>query len=382
MTDNWFLPAELDSDLHRKLTGLAPDKAAEAMAVGWEYVRCVVPEFTNWDRYLALARLTTIGTIAEFRADLVDVVAGEPMCGYDLDELLGILFDGTLVHELMAREYRSMLLLMTEKTAGRRDAGLFCRMVEALAHTPSDYFRIRDCDGAFRFFVAAGMACNDVTAGWLSDQEYQVLAEVGLGMYDAMAFHKHRAEGEICNLFAYADPQLRQQAYHMYREALWALDTAWSRTVAGRCGINFTRLFAGPIHMMMRRYRFVEDGLMIGRPETEQVVEQTRRNIKLWYRVDSAPEPGVGDDRYTAVIADKDRLLFPGLQEMLDRPDDDKCPDCRRRASYGAETIETFGGVRLCGRCRATWGAYLLSFPARAAKTLPLRASNAQTATC
>jgi len=45
--------------------------------------------------------------------------------------------------------------------------------------------------------------------------------------------------------------------------------------------------------MMMRRYRFVEDGLMIGRPETDHVIAQTRQHVKLWNRVDAAKTNGV-----------------------------------------------------------------------------------------
>jgi hypothetical protein len=84
--NHWFYPDELKGDLEH--SGLAFPVVAEALACGWEYVRCVVPEFTNWDRYLALSRIVTIGVIAEFRGELVDVVSDGPVLGYDLDSLL------------------------------------------------------------------------------------------------------------------------------------------------------------------------------------------------------------------------------------------------------------------------------------------------------
>lgn len=37
-------------------------------------------------------------------------------------------------------------------------------------------------------------------------------------------------------------------------------------------------------HMSMRRYRFVNDGLVLGIPETHAVVDDARASVKLWYR--------------------------------------------------------------------------------------------------
>lgn len=292
--------------------------------------------------------------------------------GYDLDGLLATLFEGTSVHEEMAREFKSHVLFSSEKASGRRDSELIRRYVEALAGAPEDWFRLRDCDGLAKFYIAAALACNDSDAGCLTDEEYDVLGEAAFGMYDAVAFYKHRAEGEICNTFAYADPGLRQEAFRIYREALWGLDQNWSHQVTGRCALGFVRAVGGPIHTMMRRYRFAEEGLTIGAPETRQVIEETRSNKKLWYRIDADAQSGRPDERYNAVMAQRSRLLFPGLAQMLNKRDSENCPDCRRRDSYGAEEPGRFGGVTLCTACQRAWNSYLLSFPARAASVLPI----------
>jgi hypothetical protein len=76
--------------------------------------------------------------------------------------------------------------------------------------------------------------------------------------------------------------------------------------------------------VVMRRYRFVEDGMMIGLPETSTVVKQARQNIKLWNRVDV--ENGNVQDvkRYNHLIARRPvntvniaRLMVPILRLLL-----------------------------------------------------------------
>lgn len=50
---------------------------------------------------------------------------------------------------------------------------------------------------------------------------------------------------------------------------------------------NFLRLFDGPIHMMARRYRFVEKSLALGgKREMKHGIDQTRKNHKPWNRFD------------------------------------------------------------------------------------------------
>ncbi|KAF3309918.1 hypothetical protein TWF173_010234 [Orbilia oligospora] len=95
----------------------------------------------------------------------------------------------------------------------------------------------------------------------------------------------------------------------------------------------------------MRRYRFIEDGLTIGRPETVQVVERTRNNVNLWYRVEPNTKV-IKVDRYPGWVALKERFMFEGLAECLDRSEADECPDCE-------------------------WIDYVRCLPARAAKLFP-----------
>ena len=370
--DNWFYPSDIENDL--KGVDLPDEFIAETLACAWEYTRCVIPNFTNWHRYIAFTRIVVIGIIAEFRGELVDVTASGNILGYDLDELLDSVFTGTPGHEEMAREYRAFLLITAEKSSHRLTSDLFRRYVNALAQSPKNWFRLRDCDALVRFTMAAALACNDFDDMWFSEDEWEILAELGDTLYDAVAFHKHRAEGETNSTFAYAGPELRRECYRRCREILWALDVAWARAPENQCVINFLRYFGGPIHMMMRRYRFVEEDLTIGKPETEHVVAQTRQNVKLWNRVDATEKKGVQSQsaRYTDVITQSSKLMFPGLRDMLESAADGHCYRCHYRLSYGAEASGRFGGVELCDCCREKWRTYLEAFPARAVEVFPI----------
>jgi hypothetical protein len=367
--DTWFFPSDMENDL--KGVDLPAEVIGETLACAWEYTRCVIPQFTNWVRYIAFARTIVIGIIAEFRGGLVDIAAGNDILGYDLDEVLATLFAGTPGHNEMVREYRAFLLITADKCSSRRDSDLFRRYTNALAQSPKTWFRMRDCDALARFCIAAALACNDFDDVWFTEDEFQILGELGDTLYDAVAFHKHRAEGETNSTFAYVGQESRKEAYRRCREVLWALDVAWADSAAHRCAINFLRPFGGPIHMMMRRYRFVEDGLVVGKPETEDVVLQTRQNFKLWNRID-ANEKYVPSDRYSDVIARSDRLMFPGLADLLESSAEGHCDHCRYRLSYGAEASGRFGGVELCDPCREEWRSYLESLPARAADVFPI----------
>lgn len=367
--NRWSCPSDLEDDL--KGVDLPGEIIAETLACAWEYTRCVIPQFTNWDRYLAFTRIIVIGIIAEFRGRLVDVTAGGDLLGYDLDELLDTVFAGTPGHEDMAREYRTFLLVTADKSSERRDSELFRRYVHALARSPRNWFRLRDCDALARFTIAAAMACNDIDDTWFSEEEFQILTELGDTLYDAVAYYKHRAEGETNSTFAYAGHELRTESYRRCREVLWALDAAWARSPAHRATINFLRYFGGPIHMMMRRYRFTEEDLTIGLPETENVVVQTRQNVKLWHRVDATGQ-SINSARYASLLARGDELMFPGLADMLENATGTHCDHCRYRLSYGAETSGQFGGVELCAGCRQEWQTYLSTFPDRAVAVFPV----------
>lgn len=365
----WHYPDDLRYDL--KDSGLTSGEINETLACAWEYTRCVVPEFTDWERYLAFIRIIAIGVAAEFRGEAVDVLAGE-FLGYDVDGLLDRLFGATAVHEGMSREFKTFVLISSEKASGRRDSELFRRYADALISSPEAWFRLRDCDALARFSMAAAQTCNGIEDKWPSEEEYRVLAEFSVTMYDAVAHYKHRAEGELNSTFAYASPGLRGHAFRRSREILWALDANWATLRERRHILNFIRYFSGPIHMMMRRYRYVEDGLMIGKPEDEQVVEQTRRNIKLWYRNDHRPADGTEDQRYRATLSQADKIMFAGFAELLNRPAADKCSQCHRETSYGAREVGQFGGPKLCDPCASIWESHILRFPARASEILPL----------
>lgn len=195
-------------------------------------------------------------------------------------------------------------------------------------------------------------------------------------LYDAVAFYKHRSEGETNTTFAYMPPDLRLKAFHTAREVLWALDVAWRGKDYHTSVTNFTRFFGGPIHMMMRRYRFVEESLTIGTPEDERVVNQTRNNFKLWNRLDAqAQARSIIDDkelaRYKKILSQSERLMFPGLAEFLETAGDGACDKCLYRESYGAEQTHQFGGVQLCEGCQDNWRGWWESFPARVALAFP-----------
>lgn len=333
----------------------------------------MIPVYTNWERYLAFCRVIIVGIVAEFKGALVDISASDTVLNYDLKELFDILFAQTPGRDDMARDYRTFILTTAEKTSNRQDSELFRRYVEALADSPKTWFRIRDADAIVRFSLAAALTCNDIHDVWFTEEQFQVLGEIGCTLYDAVAFYKHRAEGETNDTFAYVHPSLREEAYRCAREVLWALDVAWADSPGHLPIVNFLRPFGGPIHMMMGRYRFVEEGLTIGRPETEDVVTQTRRHFKLWNRVDSRQESSADQASYREAIRQSGRLLFDGLAELLQRqePERGRCGQCRYRMSYGAERLGKFGGVELCDGCRELWRAYVESLPQRAAVAFP-----------
>lgn len=282
----------------------------------------------------------------------------------------------TLDSDSMVREYRSCILISSDKASSRQHGELFRRYVNALAKSPRQWFRMRDADALARFTIAAALACNDLDSVWFTDDQFEILTEIGDTLYDAVAFFKHRCEGETNSTFAYVPMRLRVQAFQQCRELLWALDVAWACRPELQCVLNFMRLFGGPIHMMMRRYRFVEDGLTIGRPETKQTITQTRQGVKLWNRVDVAKRKAEDFHRYQQLIAQHDGLMFPGLASFLQLSEDEKCGECHYRDTYGADIAHKFGGVQLCDGCEMQWASFVESLPARAMNVFPELASH------
>ncbi|KAJ4377137.1 hypothetical protein N0V86_006578 [Didymella sp. IMI 355093] len=317
--EHWYYPAELANDL--KDVDFPSRVKEEIFATSWEYSRSVIPQYTNWARYVAFMRIIIIGTVAEFRGELINVVDNDDILGYNLKQVLDTLFEGTPGHVEMAREFRCFLLVSSHKSR-QIESNLFKRYAVALSRGPYQYFRMRDTDALVRLTMAAALACSNLDEFWLTNDQFDTVAEIGITMYDAIAFWKHRAEGETNNLFAYVPDDERVMAYHTCREALWALDVAWSSSPAMQVVTNFLRLFGGPIHMMMRRYRFVEEGLALGRRETEHVIDQTRNNHKLWNRVDGleavSNEEDESSNQYERIVQAKDVLFFEGLAEMLE----------------------------------------------------------------
>ncbi|KAJ6786774.1 hypothetical protein PWT90_10765 [Aphanocladium album] len=369
--DKWFYPKEITDDLLH--VPLSEEFKREALACGWEYARCVIPQYTNWNRYLAFVRIIIIAIIAEFRGDLVDVAESDEILGYDIQDLIDTIFKGSPGHTEMGRELRAFLLLTAEKSSARRGSVLFQRYVDSLATSAEDWLRMRDTDALARLTFIAALRCCDYDNVWFNEGEMKILAELGSVLYDAVAFFKHRAEGEIHETFAYAGPDIRAQAYHQYREVLWALDAAWANQPEYQPILNFIRFIGGPIHMTMRRYRFVEDGLTIGNPETDQVVTQTRENFKLWNRCDSVDQRVAEQSRYQHVLLCESKLLFDGLSSLLEK--DERCPDCHYQDLYGAKVNGKFGGVELCSNCQLQWRDFIGTISQRAAKVFPILSS-------
>jgi hypothetical protein len=123
--------------------------------------------------------------------------------------------------------------------------------------------------------------------------------------------------------------------------------------------------------IVMRRYRFVEDGLVIGRPETLTVVKQARAKFKLWNRVDAQDSEVEGVDHYTAMTARSDELVFDGLSGYLEASKNVTCQECQEHQSCKEDTLYGLGGVRLCDECRDEWGAHIDTFPNRFASVFP-----------
>lgn len=363
--DAWYYPPDISHDLDECIQ-LSEAQRQEAYACGWEYARCVIPQYTNWKRYVSFIRIVVMSIFAEFRGDLVDITVGDNILGYSVDGLLADLFGGTQAHEMMARELKAFLLITAEKSSERRGSELFRRYVNALASSPRTWFRMRDCDALARFTMAAALACNDIDDVLPTEDEFELLGEMSVSLYDSVSFYKHRSEGETNSTFAYVPQELRIETFRIARELLWALDVAYASRPEGPILMNFVRFFGGPLHMMMRRYRFVEDECTIGRPETNDIIVQARHKVKLWNRVevDSQQTENQGShycevsglDRYEAVLACSKELMFPELPKYLEQGGyPQHCDRCIYRSSYGAEKNHSFGGVSLCRECSSLW---------------------------
>ena len=378
VSERWHYPPDIADDL--KDVNLPFRAKEEVFATAWEYARCVIPEYTNWSRYVAFMRTIIIGIVAEFRGSLIDVVKDDRMLGYSLTEVLNALCGETKGHADMCREFRCFVLMSSQKSSQQTNTMLFRRYSNALSKSPWQFFRMRDTDALARFTIGAALACNNIDHIWFTDEQFDIMAEIGNTMYDGVAYFKHRSEGEVNSTFAYVPKDKRVLAFHKCREALWALDVAWARRCEMKCVINFLRFFGGPIHMMMRRYRFVEEGLTLGKPDTKNVIAQTRRNVKLWNRLDE--QEGAKEqelEEYRLVLEREGLLLFRGLGTMLEKADQTLCSECEYPEIYGASQDHTFGGVLLCARCQQEWAEYTESILERMAQAFPEAAETIRT---
>ncbi|KAJ7811639.1 hypothetical protein B0H14DRAFT_3150712 [Mycena olivaceomarginata] len=229
--------------------------------------------------------------------------------GYNLQEVLDISFEGTPGQERMSREFRAFLLLTADKSSARRDEEALPPLRQLASPEPRQWFRMRDADGLVRFVLAAALACCDLDDVWFTEDEFEILSEMGVTSLRRRETH---------STFAYMPVELRIKSFHLVREILWALDAAWAQTDRPyhQAVINFTRFFGGPIHMLMRRYRSVEDALAIGKPEDEHVVKSEDRKDY---------------GRYKYLVTERPGLMYPELPEFLETGGDGSCSKCVHR---------------------------------------------------
>ncbi|KAF2844548.1 hypothetical protein T440DRAFT_376588, partial [Plenodomus tracheiphilus IPT5] len=328
----------------------------EILDCAWQYTRCVIPSCSNVKRYIAFMRIIIIGTVAESWGELIDVSASDQILGYDLEGILHDLFAGTKYHAAMAREFRCFLFITAEKSSDRRASAFFQQYTKALTSSPKNWFRIRDADALARFTMAAALACNDFDEFWFNEAQLQVLSELAVCQYDAVAFHKHHAEAEVCSSFAYLPHDDRTKVYERCRHIVWAMDAAWMFSRQGQVVLNFIRFFSGPIHMMMRRYRFVEEDLTIGRPADHDLERRAKQREKLWYR--PKERELFNPAQFEGFRLPRAELMFEGLAEMLRPGAGRDCPQCRPSSDPELGEGSRFGGTILCQQCQNQWRDY------------------------
>ncbi|KAK4623793.1 Alpha-ionylideneethane synthase aba3 [Fulvia fulva] len=365
----WHYPEEIANDLQS--VDLPPSVKAEVFACAWEYSRCVIPHYTNWKRYVAFMRIIIIGTIAEFKGSLFDMTADDDnMLGYSLNQVLYDLFEDTAGAKNMAREYKTFLTVTSDKTSDRQHDQFFRSYIKAVPSGPANWFRLGDCDALCRFTIAAALVCNDIDDVWFDNEQWNVLAEIGDTLYDAIAFYKHRAEGETNNTFAYMPEGIREEAFRNAREVLWAMDTAYAKRPEWQVIINMIRFFGGPIHMMMRRYRFVEEGLVIGKSEDENVQKAAKKHEKLWHRLElDQSRQQAGQVHFDRILDKQDAILFEGFVDILN--DGNRQDSAMSSPTIDGEAEKRFGGALLSDSVREQWREYALGLNDRVLKAFP-----------
>lgn len=104
VNERWYYPPEIADDL--KDIDLPFRVKQEIFATAWEYTRCVIPEYTNWPRYVAFMRIIVMGIIAEFSGGLMDVANDDNVVGYSLTEVLNTLCGGTAGQYVLLQRYQ------------------------------------------------------------------------------------------------------------------------------------------------------------------------------------------------------------------------------------------------------------------------------------
>ena len=135
--DSWYCPVDIANDLQD--VDLPSEVKAEVLDCSWENTRCAAPQYTNWGRYVAFMRTMVVCTVAKLRGKLVNVESSDNLLGYEINATLATLFGGTPIHADMAREFRTFLLITSDKSSDRRNGELFRRYVKSLAQSPKQW---------------------------------------------------------------------------------------------------------------------------------------------------------------------------------------------------------------------------------------------------
>ena len=98
------------------------------------------------------------------------------------------------------------------------------------------------------------------------------------------------------------------------------------------------------------------EGLTLGKPEIKRIIADTRKNVKLWNRVDEQNKAKDQEreslEQYRDVLSMEKAFLFDGLAAILEGADEGLCSTCSYRETYGAPQAHTFGGVVICAGCK------------------------------
>ena len=92
----------------------------------------------------------------------------------------------------------------------------------------------------------------------------------------------------------------------------------------------------------------------------DDIIQEARQNIKLWYRLEEEKTCALSDQRYREILAREEELMFPGLGKILSSASDGDCEQCL----FAEENV-------LCHICQKRWMNYLGSLVCRAQNAFP-----------